>query len=75
VMPKAPVPASTTLSGPAGDPHLALVTVEVAFAPPQIELAFSAAAPDDRRSADRNLFASRPGINVFTYSALIGRGL
>lgn len=76
IMPQAPLPASLEMAtGPITNPSLALVTVQVAWAPPPVVLEFSKASPADLKAPDRNLFAARPGQEVFTYSAWIGRGL
>lgn len=80
VMPQAPLPVSlataeSTTASSLSEAHLALVTVEVAFAPAAIPLTFSPAEPSDKTAPDRNRFASRTGLDVYTFSAYIGRAL
>ena len=64
VRPQAELPRLTV----SDTPHLAQVTVQVAHSPGEIELEL-----DTQNGANQNLFKSRPGLAVFTYSALVAR--
>ena len=55
--------------------HMASVTVQVAFNPSNAPLPIDRSDPNDANRPLRNLFASKAGVSVITYSALIGRNL
>lgn len=65
VRPSAQVPRS--VAAPKGS-TLAQVTVQIARAPANVKLEVV-----DKGDKNANLFKSRPGIPIYTYSALIGR--
>lgn len=76
VQPQTAVPADKPTNAlPATIANLALVTVEVAFAPGNLELPFSDAQANDATAPDRNLFKRTRGLEIYTYSSLIGRSL
>lgn len=53
--------------------NLAHITVQVARNPSGIELPISPADASDSNSPERNLWMPRDGIDIFTYSAYLGR--
>ncbi len=74
IQPQASVPASDSVALKNISPDLALITVQVVFEPPSVKLAFSRAAADDPAAPDRNLVTGVPATDLYTFSALIGRG-
>lgn len=55
--------------------NLAHLTVQVARNPTGVELPLNAGNANDGRNPERLLWKSRPGIEIFTYSAYVGRNL
>ena len=53
--------------------NLALMTVQIAHNPSGVSLKLSDAAADDAIAPMRNLWLSRDGVDLFTYSAYIAR--
>lgn len=53
--------------------NLALMTVQVARNPSGVELELSKAPVDDPLSPERNLWLPKGGVDVFTYSAYLGK--
>jgi uncharacterized protein (TIGR02598 family) len=79
IQPQMAVPAAPQLAPTTGnaDPqaNLALITVQVAFTAGYRDLPISSASPNDATAPDRNLFQPPAGVQVYTYSACVGRGL
>lgn len=76
IQPQAGVPATEPLTASNLAPaNLALVTVQIAAAPGERTLPVSTAAPNDITIPGRNLFEPQPGLQVYTYTAFVGRGL
>jgi uncharacterized protein (TIGR02598 family) len=53
--------------------NLALMTVQVARNPSGVELEVHKGAPDDLLEPERNLWMPKGGVDIFTYSAYIGK--
>jgi uncharacterized protein (TIGR02598 family) len=53
--------------------NLALLTIQIARNPSGVELEVSNAAVDDSKSPERNLWIPKGGVDVFTYSAYLGK--
>ena len=70
VMPQTALPKTNT--GP-DSPHVATLTLQVAFNPGNRDIPVSASDPSDTTARERNLYVSTPGISVLTFSAVIGR--
>jgi prepilin-type N-terminal cleavage/methylation domain-containing protein len=76
IQPQAGVPATEPLAASLLAPaNLALVTVQIAVAPGERTLALSTADANDVTIPGRNLFEPQPGLQIYTYTALVGRGL
>jgi uncharacterized protein (TIGR02598 family) len=53
--------------------NLALLTVQIARNPSGVELTISPGAADDSLTPTRNLWMPKGGVDIFTYSAYIGK--
>lgn len=53
--------------------NLALITVQVARNPSGVELELNKSAADDSLSPERNLWMPKGGVDIFTYSAYLGK--
>ncbi len=76
IMPRAPLPTgregAAPVAGSSRGGHLAQVTVQVAHSSGR-EPELSGAEADDPGQPQRNLWLARQGMELFTYSAMIGR--
>lgn len=77
IMPSAPLMSSRSgsISESKQMPSLAQVTVQVIAAPPSVPLPLSEAGADDINSPHRNLVEPRDHLEIYTFSAFIGRAL
>jgi len=76
------IPRVTLPTGSAGFPvaraksesgNLAQITVQIARNPSGVELPLSKDGEDDPKKPERNLWKAKGGIDVFTYSAYLGK--